>query len=69
MSRQMRHYYKFGPFRLDPAKRDLLRDGEIVPLPPQSSRPPAGAGREQRRDRREGRIDEQSLARQLCRGG
>jgi DNA-binding winged helix-turn-helix (wHTH) protein/tetratricopeptide (TPR) repeat protein/TolB-like protein len=34
MSRQMRHYYKFGPFRLDPAKRDLLRDGEIVPLPP-----------------------------------
>jgi DNA-binding winged helix-turn-helix (wHTH) protein len=34
MSRQIRHYYKFGPFRLDPAKRDLLRDGEIVPLPP-----------------------------------
>lgn len=29
-----RHSYQFGPFRLDPAERRLLRDGESVPLTP-----------------------------------
>jgi len=28
--------YEFGPFRLDPAKRVLLRDGEPVPLTPKA---------------------------------
>jgi DNA-binding winged helix-turn-helix (wHTH) protein/TolB-like protein/Flp pilus assembly protein TadD len=27
-----RHFYEFGPFRLDPQRRRLLRDGEAVPL-------------------------------------
>ncbi len=28
--------YEFGPFRLDPAERLLLRDGQVVPLTPKS---------------------------------
>ena len=28
------HSYQFGPFRLEPAERRLLRDGETVPLTP-----------------------------------
>jgi DNA-binding winged helix-turn-helix (wHTH) protein len=28
--------YEFGPFRLEPAERRLLRDGEDVPLPPKA---------------------------------
>ncbi|HVF87839.1 MAG TPA: winged helix-turn-helix domain-containing protein [Pyrinomonadaceae bacterium] len=32
MSRQAKHFYEFGDFRLDVAERVLLRDGEIVPL-------------------------------------
>ena len=27
-------YYEFGPFRLDPAQRLLLREGQPIPLPP-----------------------------------
>ena len=34
MSKPEKHLYKFGPFRLDPAERLLLRDGEPVPLEP-----------------------------------
>ncbi len=34
MSRQIRHFYDFGPFRLDATRRILLRDGEMVALPP-----------------------------------
>jgi Tol biopolymer transport system component/DNA-binding winged helix-turn-helix (wHTH) protein len=34
MNRQAKHFYEFGPFRLDAADRLLLRDGERVPLPP-----------------------------------
>ena len=26
--------YEFGPFRVDPRERRLLRDGEVVPLTP-----------------------------------
>ena len=28
--------YAFGPFRLDPAERLLLREGEAVPLTPKA---------------------------------
>ena len=28
--------YEFGPFRLDSESRVLLRDGEVVPLPPKA---------------------------------
>ena len=28
--------YQFGPFRLDPAERLLLRDGQPVPLTPKA---------------------------------
>ena len=28
--------YEFGPFRLDPAERRLLRDGQVVPLTPKA---------------------------------
>lgn len=34
MSRQAKHFYEFGPFRVDERERRLLRDGEAIPLPP-----------------------------------
>ena len=30
----VRHFYESGPFRLDPNRHRLLRDGELVPLSP-----------------------------------
>jgi eukaryotic-like serine/threonine-protein kinase len=36
MSNQEKHFYEFGPFRLDPVKRRLLRDGEPVLLTPKA---------------------------------
>jgi len=36
MSRQVRHLYEFGPFRLDPEKPCLWRDGELVSLTPKA---------------------------------
>ena len=32
MSRQVKHFYEFGSFRLDATQRLLLRDGTVVPL-------------------------------------
>jgi DNA-binding winged helix-turn-helix (wHTH) protein/TolB-like protein/Tfp pilus assembly protein PilF len=34
MSRQTKHLYEFGPFRLDPAECLLVHDGQPVPLKP-----------------------------------
>src|SRR5215471_19632959 len=34
--REGKHLYEFGPFRLDPAERSLLRDGKAVPLTPKA---------------------------------
>lgn len=34
MSGQTKHFYAFGPFRLDSEKRVLVRDGARVPLAP-----------------------------------
>jgi DNA-binding winged helix-turn-helix (wHTH) protein len=36
MSLHSGHLYEFGPFRLEPAERRLLRDGQHVPLPPKA---------------------------------
>ena len=36
MSGQDKHLYEFGPFRLDPAERQLLREGEPVALAPKA---------------------------------
>src|SRR5215216_326196 len=36
MSEQKQHFYEFGPFRLDPLKRRLLRDGEPLRLTPKA---------------------------------
>ncbi|MGQ0760939.1 MAG: TPR end-of-group domain-containing protein [Acidobacteriota bacterium] len=36
MSPPLQHLYEFGPFRLDTAERQLLRDGEKVPLTPKA---------------------------------
>jgi Tol biopolymer transport system component/DNA-binding winged helix-turn-helix (wHTH) protein len=36
MSNQEKHLYEFGPFRLDPVKRRLLRDGEPVQISPKA---------------------------------
>lgn len=36
MSRQVRHLYEFGPFRLDPQKPCLWRNGELVSLTPKA---------------------------------
>src|SRR3989442_11377515 len=33
-SRQAKHLYEFGPFRLDATERLLMRDGKVVSLPP-----------------------------------
>src|SRR5215471_4902380 len=32
MSKENRHFYEFGPFRIDTRNRQLLRENEIVPL-------------------------------------
>src|SRR4051812_14453606 len=32
MSKQVKHFYEFGPFRLDATQRLLMRDGTVVPL-------------------------------------
>jgi TolB-like protein len=36
MSHQRRHFYEFGRFRVDPARRLLLRDGQPVSLQPKA---------------------------------
>ncbi len=36
MSEQKQHFYEFGPFRVDPLKRRLLRDGESIRLTPKA---------------------------------
>src|SRR5437660_8767869 len=36
MPQRSRHFYEFGPFRLDAEKQRLLRDGEPVHLSPKS---------------------------------
>src|ERR1043166_225110 len=32
MSKETRHFYEFGPYRIDTRNRQLLRENEIVPL-------------------------------------
>jgi hypothetical protein len=29
-------FYEFGPFRVEPGERTLLRDGRVVPRPPKA---------------------------------
>ena len=36
MSEEKHHFYEFGPFRLDPQKRRLTRDGEVLRLTPKA---------------------------------
>ncbi len=36
MNRLTKHFFEFGPFRVDASNRLLLRDGEVVPLPPKA---------------------------------
>lgn len=36
MSKEPKHFYEFGPFRVDPDKRLLLRDNRPVPLQPKA---------------------------------
>jgi TolB-like protein/DNA-binding winged helix-turn-helix (wHTH) protein/Tfp pilus assembly protein PilF len=36
MSEQNQHFYEFGPFRLEPSKRRLLRDGKTIRLTPKA---------------------------------
>jgi len=36
MIKESKHFYEFGPFRLDPDKRVLLRDNQPVPLQPKA---------------------------------
>ena len=36
MSRDLKHFYEFGGFRLEPGERPLLRAGEAVPLTPKA---------------------------------
>src|SRR5271155_3773241 len=36
MSLQNQYFYEFGPFRLEPSERLLLRSSESVPLPPKA---------------------------------
>jgi Tol biopolymer transport system component/DNA-binding winged helix-turn-helix (wHTH) protein len=36
MKEPAKHFYEFGPFRLDISERILLREGQLVPLPPKA---------------------------------
>jgi len=36
MKQPAKHFYEFGPFRLDTGERVLLREGQLVPLTPKS---------------------------------
>jgi len=36
MPRETLHFYEFGPYRVDPSRRLLLRNGEVVPLTPKA---------------------------------
>lgn len=36
MTRPAKHFYEFGPFRIDAVERLLLRQGEVVPLNPKA---------------------------------
>jgi DNA-binding winged helix-turn-helix (wHTH) protein/TolB-like protein/Flp pilus assembly protein TadD len=36
MAKLINHFYEFGPFRVDPVKRLLLRHGVVVPLTPKT---------------------------------
>src|SRR5262249_10274856 len=36
MSQRIKHFYEFGPFRLDATERLLLRDGQHIPLTPKA---------------------------------
>ncbi|HZN11036.1 MAG TPA: winged helix-turn-helix domain-containing protein [Blastocatellia bacterium] len=36
MRKPAKHFYEFGPFRLDPAERLLWRDAEVIPLTPKA---------------------------------
>ena len=36
MTNGHRYLYEFGPFRIDSEERLLLRDGQVVPLPPKA---------------------------------
>ena len=37
IGRQAKHFYAFGPFRLDSEKRVLVHDGQPVPLAPKAA--------------------------------
>src|SRR5688572_1080307 len=36
MSNPTKRFYEFGPFRLDPMRHRLTRDGELIPLTPKA---------------------------------
>src|SRR5436853_785208 len=36
LTQQAKHFFEFGPFRLDTSERILLRDGQPVPLTPKA---------------------------------
>jgi len=37
MSNKEQHLYEFGPFQLNTAERQLLRDGQKIPLTPKEN--------------------------------
>ncbi len=36
MANETRHFYEFGPYRVDPEERQLFRENEPIPLPPKA---------------------------------
>src|SRR5579864_5226795 len=36
MPQNSKEFYEFGPYRIDPDERRLLRDQELIPLPPKA---------------------------------
>ena len=36
MGKELKHFYEFGPFRIDPEERQLMRGSETIPLTPKA---------------------------------
>jgi DNA-binding response OmpR family regulator len=62
MSEQKKHFYEFGPFRIDVMKRRLFARRKVIRLTPKAFDLLLVLVEERRKDDRKGRVAGQSLA-------